>query len=685
MRRFSIKPGQRLTIDGAAYLITDRDGRDAWRLFAAELGIHETWPHEKLLAFYVAGRLGPEDGCGEEIAKPSLFSELTEGDRARVEFRYAFLQRVDALMTGVPKNGRRQALERALEVASHELDRGALVARATYQRWKASLRERSDICDLAGQFHARGRRGLADRVGEIARGVMAQAVAEASAKEPVFRSMQWMRAEMKERIEAENLRLGFQQLSPPSRSAAYGLWSKFPEHQRDVVKHGKRQTRALYRSPGSRIHPELPLDLGEYDETRLPMFFFDEVSGVPLGRPRLNWVLDAATAMPAGFYLGFEPPGDLTAASTIRHACLPKTYVADEYPDIIHAYPAHGIFRRFTFDNEAMVHGDTAEMITRDLLSHYSIAPSHTPWFKSTVEGMFNALNRRFLQELPGFVLSRDLSPSEYDPGQNGCIGLRYFLYLFHTWLIDVYCQAPVGQGGLSPDERWRRGVEIWPPDLISRSRDLDLLFGIVRTGRLDHRGVRFRSLWYYSDELHQLRLREGHTQHVPVKINPTNLRFVHVRDPAADRWVRAEALKATYADGLSLHMHELQLKADAAAAGRSGEGDLERAAEHLRALIADSVGAALSLQAGGLMARAVGLGTQHIFDHMDADGRLGPLSGPFSGQELNPWKPAPEADPEPNAPPPELRRRIVPNIPKLRADRSLQRPSGGSDGGRRI
>ena len=36
------------------------------------------------------------------------------------------------------------------------------------------------------------------------------------------------------------------------------------------------------------------------------------------------------------------------------------------------------------------------------------------------------------------------------------------------------------------------------------------VLFGIIRTGNLDHRGVYFRGLFYYGDAAHALRRRRG-------------------------------------------------------------------------------------------------------------------------------------------------------------------------------
>jgi hypothetical protein len=56
----------------------------------------------------------------------------------------------------------------------------------------------------------------------------------------------------------------------------------------------------------------------------------------------------------------------------------------------------------------------------------------------------------------------------------------------------------------MSPDDRWLEGTRIIKPAFLDQSRDLDFLFGIVREGAwtLDHRGVIYEGLYYYSDGL---------------------------------------------------------------------------------------------------------------------------------------------------------------------------------------
>ncbi len=688
MMVFRIEPGQRLRIDGVLFTILSRD--EAWRLLSPETLEARLYNYDDLARLYVEGRLVPDYAVKDRDAPDNvsrLLEDLPQPDQDRANLRLSILRRAAALLEMIPAGARAEGIHRALALASHEFGLERPTSRASYYRWRGKLR-RGDICDLAGRFHDRGRRPLAPLVREVANEVMGEAVQLASQpRNPEIKSLTWMRGEIEARLAERNFlrcEAGQEPLAPLKRSTFYAIWNARPAHERDIWKHGRRETRALYRrpSPNPAMRPMLPLDLGEYDETRLPIFFFDEVTLAPLGRPLLAWIVDAVTEMPTGFYLGFEPAGDLTFAATVRHACLPKTYVGEVYPQIVHPYRGHGRHRHFTFDNEAAVHGRTADLITKDLLSHFSIAPSHTPWFKSRVEHAFHALNQQLMQELPGFVLSRHLSPSEYDPTQNGCIGLRFFLFIFHAWLIDVYCQQPT-ECGRTPDERWSDGTAQWSPDLLSRAQDLDILFGVVRRGRLDHRGVVYENLWYFSDELQDLRLQTGHTQDVSVKINPSDLGAVHIRHPREDRWVRAQARRPDYAAGLSLHCHILNAKE--AGPGTFSVDALLRAQARLRELVSENASIALSIQAAALGARFNGIGTQHVFNNLDVEGRLGALTGPFRGQSLNPLPPGTVLPSDPPARTDDATRGDVASaaaptparareIPMLHADRSLSR-----------
>lgn len=322
----------------------------------------------------------------------------------------------------------------------------------------------------------------------------------------------------------------------------------------------------------------------------------------------------------------------------------------------------------------------------------WDFTPVRQPYLKPIVEGMFKILNTDLLREIPGFVLSRDIDAQDYDPAANGCLGIRHFLYILHKWLLDLYHSRRQAWLGCSPNERYLEGTRNVEPGLIDRASDLEALFGIVRKGRLDHRGVVYEGIRYRSDELQALRLRDGAVQAVDVKVNPSDLHRVHVLDRRERMWVPAAAERPSYAAGMSLHRHALIRKLAANKYNRRDEDILAQAQHDLSQLIRASYKDALSIQASAMMARALGVGTQNILGGIDHNGLLPAPTGPFAGKAANPWqvpagrggqtaplqpanppartlgqRPQPDGTASPSPEPPERRRR-----PKLQADLSL-------------
>src|SRR5690606_8893047 len=144
----------------------------------------------------------------------------------------------------------------------------------------------------------------------------------------------------------------------------------------------------------------------------------------------------------------------------------------------------------------------------------------------------------------------------DYDPSHNACLGLRQFLTILHHWLIDIYCQRPWGSQNLSPARRWEEGTSVWQPDLLDSASDLDAIFGIVRQGTLDHRGVVFEGVRYFSDDLQRLRYQYGSNTKVRIKANPSNLGKIYIWLNSDRAWLPVNAVPQmrSIAENRSLH-----------------------------------------------------------------------------------------------------------------------------------
>lgn len=681
MRLVTFCVGAQIEFDGRLFRLAVRTIQGGWQAVDCVTNVLVEWPIHEMEAAYTAGHLviRQSDPVPSAQSRPTAsISDLGPAQQATIRFRSAVLHEVQLRSAGRVLS--KKELTALVATISTELGRADPVSISTYYKWLKRWSAGGNLALADGRDASKARRVPA---ADIARRTMADAIVAAKqvgkAGAPPTVTMNRLKKEVEARIAEENVRRIAQgrtreELPIPSPSTLHRIWREFPAEERMIAQRGRISATHAFRGGAGVTPPEACLELVEFDETRLPYYFFDEFSAVPLGRAWLSWYIDVYSHAPVGFYLGFEPPGDLGMMSALRHACLPKAYVATEYPDIKGRYAPAGVPLTVTFDNGLAQWGHTAQEIGLDLNITIQFARPRTPWFKSRVEGMFRLLNEKLLQEMPGFVLRRDTDRKDYDPTKEGCIGLRHFLYIFHLWLVDVYMQSPQGLLRRTPAELWDEGTSVWPPRFIPRAHDLDVVFGVKRKGRLDHRGVVFEGLRYHSPELHALRKQYGERLDVEVKIDPSDLSRVHARIDRKSPWVRATASNS-YVDNLSLHRHQLNLRNARDRFGDTSLNSLRQAEAMLRETIATALPAAESVRTNQQIARTLGIGTQNIFSALNHDGELGELRGPYAGERLNPF-----AEPKGSAPEaPPLSRGLKPKriIPDFHADRSL----GGTDG----
>lgn len=677
MRKVAFGPGTVVKSDDGTFELLNHytiEGIPNWQMRDQSTGILCHRPEAEIRAAYDVGvatfdsRLEPETPEERKRRRKRHgvpLSDLSEKKRRRVAYRKEVIREVEkrlapgtvhAVVGWVERGGKsrpvtnldRLCAELGRELGQKHYGKPAPCSAASYARWAALYAEHEDSRDLQGNFDKRGRKAKVDPlVSDAIKRVMARLLEAAKYRKPVGRrpvlSMAQIMTASLDEVKIERKRHPDRPLVLPDRSTFYVYYNRFPAELRSIARHGATKSRMLHRRPGDRDAPEAALSHLMFDETRLPFFVVHETLGIPLGRPWLAILVDVFSNAIVGFYIGFEPPGDLVIAATIRHACLMKSYVAQDYPDIVNPYLCGGVGRFFTFDNSLQAHGNSILQITADLDVQYDFTPPRSPWVKGEVEGAFAVAAQTFLQEMPGYVLSRDLhiDNHDYDPTQHAVIGLRHLMWLWHHWLLGVYHpNAPRNGTRLSPNQRWLDGTRIVKPCFLERGTDLDFLFGIVREGRrLDNRGVVYEQIYYYSDGIDILRRHRGASIRVKVKVNPINLARIHVWDPDEEIWIPAFARDRSYADGLDLHTHTLYRRHTDRLSGRDDlEGWIESRA-HLHGLIDRALPDALGIQIQAKIARSMGMGSDRMYAELDPLGRrpgsptplLGPTGRPLA------------------------------------------------------
>jgi len=155
-------------------------------------------------------------------------------------------------------------------------------------------------------------------------------------------------------------------------------------------------------------------DVYEVDATQLDCYIrypYDTTKQLTSGRPWLYIVIDVASTMVVGMYLGFDGPNVNGAQQALANACLDKVEFAARYGLGITAdcFPAKHIPNRITIDNgKEYPNGFISGVLNSNLgIEMFDILPAYRGDGKGTNEGFFNVMNKKVIHFLKGAIHKR--------------------------------------------------------------------------------------------------------------------------------------------------------------------------------------------------------------------------------------------------------------------------------------
>lgn len=307
--------------------------------------------------------------------------------------------------------------------------------------------------------------------------------------------------------------------------------------------------------------PTRILERVEADHTILDLCVVDLTDRLPIGRPTLTLLRDAYSAVPVGFYVGFEPPSYHTIALALLHAILPKPDAVARY-GTRHPWPAYcyGLPETLVVDNgKEFIGHDLADACAQLGIVREQM-PVRTPWWKGAIERQFRSTNTGLVHSLPGSTFATLLERGVYDPARDACISLEAFWQMLHIYFLDYEMQKwHEGVGGV-PAQRWAASIqEGFLPALPHSATETRILLYRTETRTIQRTGIDFEGLRYQSPALTPIRTALPAGTAVRLKYNPADLGTIYVADPApGGSWVAVPALDAEYAQGLSLWKHRV-------------------------------------------------------------------------------------------------------------------------------
>lgn len=347
------------------------------------------------------------------------------------------------------------------------------------------------------------------------------------------------------------------QLPLPTRSIVKSSIEKIPEYERCEKRYGLQYAKKKFRTVLNNVHADRVLERVEIDHTQLDLFVIDEITGLPLGRPWLTICIDVRSRCILGYCLGFEPPSYLTVAKCLKHAVLPKIYIAKDYPNIKNEWSCYGVFETLVVDNGLEFHGLSLESAANSLGINVLYTPRKTPWYKGIVERVIQTFNKSISHTVPGTTFSNIFEKKDYDPLKDAVVTLATLIEIVHIWIIDIYHQTPHRSIGCPPISIWKDEISENEVPLPVSTHEIDALIGAVATRVLTHKGIEINSLFYNSSELNEVRLKYGDKIEVSVRYDASDLGSIYVLEPEVGTAIKVPAIKQEYANKLTLFQHK--------------------------------------------------------------------------------------------------------------------------------
>lgn len=426
------------------------------------------------------------------------------------------------------------------------------------------------------------------------------------------------------------------ELPTVSRQTLHKLYLKIPAWYRGIKKLGPRRTRELMRGGEGEPVPEYALDVVELDHTELPFLVYCHRRRMLLGRPVLALAIDVRTGAILGFYLGFLPEGDLTTMMCIRHAVLPKTYVANLFPDIKNIWKQYGKWRVVILDRALQNFSDSTKALCAMLDTEIVWAKPYTGWMKPHVEALNRSIQRAIGTNIDWNKIRALWDGDMEEVEKYPVITFAALLHVIHKWIIDVYNEHPGGLLYQVPNDQWDESTAFCQPTLPDRKSDIDTVFGLVKSGTLNHRGIRYKHICYYSDDLRRIREECGDSVLVSFKLNPTNLGKIRVKHPERDEYYEARPIRRhrDLVDGLTEYQYD-RIRAYAWNKFRQ-RGNFRaylRAQEEIHEIL-DLYFADMNIGDRKRVARYEAVGVESAFADMSWEGEIGGFKGILAGEE---------------------------------------------------
>ena len=252
---------------------------------------------------------------------------------------------------------------------------------------------------------------------------------------------------------------------------------------------------------------DFPLSVVQVDHTPVDIVLVDDIHRQPIGRPWLTLLIDVFSRMVLGFYISFDPPGNLSLGLCLTHAFLPKEKWLAKL-GIETAWPCWGIPRTIHADNAKEFRGNMLMNACQEYGIDLEWRPVATPHYGAHIERLLGTLNKE-VHAAPGTTFSNPNERGEYDSEGESVMSLAEFEEWFTILCVEVYHQKRHSELGMPPMAKWQEGIlgggkklGIGVPARITDELRLKLDLMPFETRTVQHYGIIWDHVEYQHDVL---------------------------------------------------------------------------------------------------------------------------------------------------------------------------------------
>lgn len=252
---------------------------------------------------------------------------------------------------------------------------------------------------------------------------------------------------------------------------------------------------------------DVPLSVVQVDHTPVDAILVDNIRRQPIGRPWLTLLIDVCTRMVLGFYISFDPPGNLSLGLCLAHAFLPKEKALTTL-GIDSKWPCWGLPRTIHADNAKEFRGQMLQNACQEYGVDLEWRPVAKPRYGAHIERLLGTLNEE-IHGLAGTTFSNTQQKGDYDSDGQATMSLEEFEKWFTHLCVEIYHQRPHSALGMPPIAKWQEGIlgtkkkpGIGLPRRITDELKLKLDLMPFERRTVQHYGILWNHIEYQHDVL---------------------------------------------------------------------------------------------------------------------------------------------------------------------------------------